>query len=98
MKPLKRKEIKKAKAAAIPDGVIKVFNELLKKNWDGHSAVIKQDEVVKLIVSEMGLDNSNPLFDNHWLDVEDLYRENGWAVNYDKPAYNENYTAFWTFS
>jgi hypothetical protein len=38
------------------------------------------------------------VFDNQWLDIEDIYREAGWKVSYDKPAYNETYKAYFTFS
>jgi hypothetical protein len=31
------------------------------------------------------------------LDIEDTYREAGWKVEYDKPAYCENYPANFTF-
>ncbi len=34
---------------------------------------------------------------NHWLDVETHYQAAGWKVAYDKPAYNENYPACFTF-
>lgn len=37
------------------------------------------------------------LFKNHWLDVEDIYREVGWKVEYDKPGYNESYPATFKF-
>lgn len=40
----------------------------------------------------------NVVFANKWLDIEDIYREQGWRVDYDKPAYNENYQASFTFA
>ena len=55
-----------------------------------------QDDVAKLIVQK-GLKRQD-IFDNHWLDVEDLYRKNGWKVDYDKPGYNESYNAYFVFS
>ena len=38
------------------------------------------------------------MINQHWLDVEDLYRSVGWRVTYDKPGYNETYDATFTFS
>ena len=38
------------------------------------------------------------VFDNGWLDVEEAHRAAGWRVEYDKPAYNESYDAFFVFS
>jgi hypothetical protein len=32
------------------------------------------------------------------LDIEPIYREAGWIVEYDKPAYCENYDANFTFT
>jgi hypothetical protein len=32
-----------------------------------------------------------------WLDVEPVYRNAGWHVEYDKPGYNEDYEAFFIF-
>ncbi len=33
-----------------------------------------------------------------WLNVEELYRAQGWTVTYDKPGYNESYPATFTFA
>ena len=37
------------------------------------------------------------LFENHYLDVEELYRQEGWLVTHDKPGYDETYPATFTF-
>lgn len=37
------------------------------------------------------------VFEKHWLDIETAYRQAGWEVEYDKPAYNETYGASWEF-
>lgn len=31
--------------------------------------------------------------DHGWLDLEDIYRDEGWTVEYDSPGYNETYEA-----
>lgn len=38
------------------------------------------------------------IFDNCWLDVEDIFEEVGWKVVYDKPGYNESYPANFEFT
>jgi hypothetical protein len=38
------------------------------------------------------------IFSRHWLDVEPLYRDQGWSVEFDKPGYNESYDGFFTFT
>jgi hypothetical protein len=37
------------------------------------------------------------VFKNGWLNVEHLYETHGWKVEYDKPAYNEDYPATFKF-
>ena len=91
--PIRPQDIKSIK----PDEVIEVFNELIQKYWDGTQARFRQDEAVKLVSTKM---NKAPkfLFDHHYLDIEDLYRQSGWMVEYDKPGYNESYPPTFTFS
>lgn len=96
VRPIKPSEVVAKKKKDIPNEVFEAFNELITQNFDGHSATIKQDEVVALIVKK-GL-KRNAIFNNHWLDVEDVYRAGGWNVVYDKPGFNENYEAFFEFT
>ena len=56
---------------------------------------MEQGVAVKLMV-EKGL-NRNEIFNKGWLNIEEVYRSAGWKVNYDKPAYNESYDAYFTF-
>lgn len=101
-KPLRPEDITEAKRAAVPDEVIEAFNELIAEDWSGTCATVSQDEVVERILSklaEAGLDlTRDELFDKGWLDVEDIYRDDGWDVYYDKPGYNETYPATFRFS
>jgi len=41
--------------------------------------------------------NRAEIFDKGWLNVEEVYRAAGWAVEYDKPGFNESYSATFTF-
>lgn len=41
---------------------------------------------------------SNIVYGKQYLDVEDIYRKEGWKVVYDKPAYCETYEPTFTFS
>lgn len=98
VQPIKPSQVIKKKKDGIPDYVIESFNELIAKHFDGSSSTIKQDEILSVILSKM-LEGSSrqDVFDNHWLDVEDIFRKAGWEVNYDKPAYNESYPATFEF-
>ena len=37
------------------------------------------------------------IFKKGWLNVEEMYREAGWQVTYDRPAYNETGYAYFYF-
>jgi hypothetical protein len=95
VRPLCPKEVVEKRKADIPDAVFEAFNELIAKNFNAAYAIVKQKEVVKLLV-EKGL-KEKEIYEKHWLDVEELYRKAGWKVEYDKPAYNENYDAYFKF-
>lgn len=105
IKPITPEEINEKKLEMLPDEVIESFNEMIATNWNGTSSRFKQKDAVALILGKMNAEravdgkvDSQFLFDNHYLDVEDLYRKQGWKVYYDKPAYNETYDAIFEFS
>ena len=91
------KDLAAFKAATIPDFVFDVVNELLAEKWNGSTAIIKQKDIVFRICWGTGEVPSSVL-DRGWLNFEDIYREKGWRVEYDKPGYNESYDAFFEFS
>lgn len=94
-KPVSPDQIEDVKEKNFPDQVIESFNELLIKNFSGGSATIKQEDVVNLMITK-GL-NKEEIFENNWLDIERIYRSQGWIVEYDKPGFNESYEAFFKF-
>lgn len=96
-KPFSPDQIAEAKKAVIPAGVIGVFNRLIAKHYSEGSAEIGQKEIVAAICATMECERGK-VFAEKWLDVEDLFRAEGWKVVYDKPAYNESYEATFTFS
>jgi hypothetical protein len=93
--PIKPSDVTKIKKKVFPDEVFQAFNELIVQNFSGGSSTVKQDDVVAVMVKK-GL-KLEAIFDNHWLDVEEIYREAGWKVVYDKPAYCESYAETFTF-
>lgn len=96
MEPIKPEEVNELKKKLIPEVVIETVNELIAKNYRGKSAFIKQKDIVSALL-EKGL-TSVEVYDNNYLDFEDIYRAAGWKVEYDKPAYNESYDASFTFT
>lgn len=95
IRPITPSEAEEARLTRIPECVISAVNQLLKEKYDGHEARITQNELLNIITDE-----ETPreyFFRNKCLDFEDLYREQGWDVVYDKPGFNECYVAYWIF-
>lgn len=97
IKPIKPSEVVEEKQANLPDEVIDCFNKLIAKNMSGNSSIIKQCDIVSAICKAMNID-SYVVYKEQYLDVEDIYRKQGWKVIYDKPAYCETYEPTFTFS
>lgn len=89
-------EILEKRKEAIPDIVFEIFNDLIAKKFNGSCAYIGQNSVITRL-KEAGYSRS-VIFEKHLLDVEDIYREKGWKVSYDKPGYCESYEATFKFS
>ena len=95
--PIKPHEI----ANEIPDFVINGANECIKNHYSeltktSHFTV---NELIYYIFQYAPKDlQRQELFDKGWLDIEPLYRRAGWKVEYDKPAYYEDYQPNFTFS
>ena len=97
MKPLRPEDVAVAKAETIPDKVIEVVNNLIAQKWNGSTATLTQDEILDAIVSYVACSRQYVL-DNNWLDFEEVYRDVGWSVAYDKPGYCEHGIACFRFS
>lgn len=92
------KELIEKKKMSIPYFVIEAVNKLLEKEFDGKRAVILQEDILNEIRVHMSTECSRSMvFENHWLDFEDLYRDKGWKVEYDKPGLGESYKARFIF-
>lgn len=90
IKPLSKEEVKRLKT--IPDIIIKTVNELLIKNYRNNGkAIILQSEIVDIVSADPNGISRTDIFDNNYLDFEDLYRAMGWKVEYDEPGYCESY-------
>lgn len=96
-RPIRPEEIVQVKE--FPPFVYLAFNTLVAKHWSGKQAVVKQDEVVNLIV-ELAPEGTtrHQVFEEKWLDIEEVYGEAGFEVEYDKPGYSEDYEATFTFT
>lgn len=97
-KPITPDEVVSKKAESIPPAVVEAFNELVAEKWDGTRAIVTVQDAVSRILKKNPTIAPGSIFDNHWLDVEGVYRKAGWVVSYDQPAYNESYLAHFVFS
>lgn len=97
MKPIKPSEVIELKKTPFPDFVIEAFNELIAKNFANKRSTFNQCDVVNLILQKNKTFARHDVFNNGWLDIEDVYRSEGWSVEYDKPGYDEDYEPIFTF-
>lgn len=100
VKPITPAELPAHRLTQIPESVIACWNDIIAEKWNPASkqSYVLQDDIVALIVERHPDADRSTVFDKHWLDIEDLYRAQGWKVVYDKPHYTENYRANFTFS
>lgn len=98
VKPLAPADIVSAQVELFPDFVIETWNKAIARSWSGtQSHIMQEDMVLELIAASPTLIDRRDVFTRHWLDIEDVYRAEGWIVEYDKPAYNERYKAYFVF-
>jgi len=60
---------------------------MIVEKWNGHNSTILQKDVIDRLVDEFNMDRA-ALFNNKYLDVENVFRKAGWTVRYDSPAWN----------
>lgn len=101
-KPIGPDDVVALRAVTVPDFVIDAFNACIAREFDGSSAKVLKCDVIDEILKRMpndgtAVDRSAVIYRERWLDIEPLYRAEGWDVTYDKPGYNESYAAFFVF-
>jgi hypothetical protein len=102
VKPLSPSDITDGLSDIIPGYVIESVNNLLKKKYRGGSCRIKQKDIIfeaKKLAKNIGEEvTDNQIYDNKWMDFEEIFRKAGWKVTYDGPGYNESYDATFEFT
>lgn len=88
------------KNSLLPTEVLAVWNAMIAKKFDGTNTVtILQCDIIKALMPlTPRRDSRQHILDEHWLDVEQIYRAAGWHVEYDKPSYCETYEASFAFT
>lgn len=103
VKPIKPNEILEKKLEAIPKEMIQAVNELIALKWNGTSSTVRQDDLLakyfELSGQENNRNNRDTVFDNNYLEIEEIYSDNGWNVKYSKPDYRETtFEPYFTFT
>lgn len=96
IRPITPEEAATNRISQIPTLVIMAFNRLIGQNYSNGRAVVLQEDVVQIIQADMQIDRQ-AIFDRGLLNIESIYREAGWWVEYDKPGYGEAYDARFIF-
>lgn len=91
-KPITPEEIAAKKKEIFPDVVIETFNELIAINFkNGNSSFLLKDARNALV------DKMDDAYRPEYLDIEDIYKEYGWDVEFEKPDYTESWPAKYNF-
>ncbi|WP_407306564.1 hypothetical protein [Acinetobacter sp.] len=93
IKPLSPQEAKEN--LAIPDFVIEAVNDLIKENFNGNGSFnLLQKDIEERISSK-----TQATIVPNWISkVQQIYKSEGWNVEYDAPGYCETYKAYLRFS
>lgn len=100
MQPITKQDVEnKLSERVFPAFVIQAFNECICESKMEGSNEVKQDRVIEKIL-ELAPEGTqrNQVFNEHWLDVEKTFEKVGWTVRYIKPAYYEDWKAYFIFS
>lgn len=68
----------------LSDELVERVNNLIRMNWNGHSAEVILDHITR---------PSTTYQNGDWREICRLYKEYGWDVETDFPSYCENYKA-----
>ncbi|MBQ7824230.1 MAG: acyl-CoA thioesterase [Bacteroidaceae bacterium] len=96
VQPINPNEIINEKIKAIPDQVIRVFNELIARNWNNDRSIVFANEAIEFIKFLTGA-SKDTIIQNHWLDVEPLYKKNGYEVTYHESQADQYFPSYYEF-
>lgn len=96
--PITPEEARNEAKSNIPEFVINGINNAIKNHYRKSGFTIKEKEILAEIM-KVAPENitSVDIFKNHWMDFEDLYKNFGWNISYDRPGYRESYDAIFEF-
>lgn len=106
MPALKPKEVAPSIASCIPEYVVEVYNDLIRKNFNGHSAQVKLEDAKQAV--SRAVVQQNPEFElsvarsfaeeNRYWDIEPIFEDAGWKVEFNKKCIGDNFDSHYVFS
>lgn len=100
IKPITPAEAMKQKRTEIPDEIVQIVNDMLVQKLSianpTSGITLFQKDILDRAAEALDMTTSE-IFARNWMDIEPIFRDAGWDVEYDKPAYNESYDAFFAF-
>lgn len=99
IKPIAPNELVENLAMVFPDWVIQGINNAIQKEFRGTYpiTILEKDIVESILLVAPENTTRVELYNNKYIDFEPLYRQWGWNVTYDKPAWNEDYKPSFEF-
>ena len=94
-KPITPKECIEAQKNLVPERVINGINDLLKKRWDGESAIIYESDLAKMVESKTI--SYEYCRDAGILKFKPIYNEMGWNIE-EKSNSESIYSKYWIFT
>lgn len=100
MKALSPSELLDNLITTFPPEMVKAVNNQLMKKFHGRSCKIMQNDIINEFLSLTGDKyTKDKVYDNHWMDFEQLFIKEGWIVKYTKSDYTENwFEPYYSFS
>lgn len=93
--PISPSQVAEKKRQIMPE-VIDIFSDLIARNFSNGSATVKAKDATAKICEVLGV-TRDVVYSNHYLDVEEVFREVGWKVKYEQPDYTENFDSYFEF-
>ena len=87
---------------SVPDAVLECWNEAIMENLQVSGQKNVSSSFTLKYLSKKIQKKMNCNFEQAkkagWFDLEKVFRDQGWKVEYDQPAYNESYDSTYYFS
>ena len=97
-RPITPAQASRKGAQNFPNQIINAVNNLISEKFSGRESITIKQKDILTEAKRLGLTMSTQeIFDKGYMNIEPAYRKTGWNVTYDKPAYIENWDAYFTF-